>query len=265
LGWAQVGIASIVVGTFIPGLASAAIVPAIAALAIVAAASVDSALVKAPALGAQRYYYLFTLVITLVWLALMTLWGSRIAVAVGYYRPVAILLIAVAVVAGCASFLAARNRTARVALAALVLLAGSFKLAHWGHHVPEWNYRHSQAPWGRAIGQWLPPKKAIYTFHAWPTDLAFATKRRVRQLVDPRLVIDWPEPGPKFLLLLESEFTHWLDKWPRIVEIARFQDEWGDVRVLARTVGLFTWKDEPPREMQIADSLDESVTETVRR
>ena len=68
------------------------------------------------------------------------------------------------------------------------------KLAHWGYYAPEWNYRLSQGPWGRAIGQWLPRKWPLYTVHDWPPDLAFFIGRPVRQLPSPRFLELRPRP-----------------------------------------------------------------------
>jgi hypothetical protein len=124
----------------------------------------------------------------------------------------------------------------------VALVAVCLKVAHWGYYVPEWNYRRSQGPWGRAIGQWVPAQWPIYTTHAWPADLAFATGRPVRQLVDPKLLAYQPGKNAKFVLLLQSEFTHWPEGAPRIFEVASFQDERGDVRVLARTEGPASWR-----------------------
>jgi hypothetical protein len=242
VGWGQVALASLVVGTVIPGLASAARMPALAGLAIVAAASLESVLTTELSPGWRRWLHLSTLTIVLTWLALMIYWAGGLALAVAYYRQVAIVLIALALATTILALMSAWKGDRRGTLAAIVLIAASVKLAHWGHHVPEWNYRHSQAPWGRAIGQWLPHKRTIHVLHGWPADLIFAIGRPVRSLVDPRLLPDRPGPDPKFILLLQSEFDHWMPNWPKLVFVARFEDEWGDGRILARTEGPFSWR-----------------------
>jgi hypothetical protein len=242
VGWGQVALASLVAGTIIPGLAPAATLPALAGLAIVAAACLDSVLSANLAPLAKGWLHAATLIVVIGWTVVAALWGGQIAMTVSYYRPVAIILIAIAIgattIAASSAWLGDRRGT----LASLVLLAISFKLAHFGQHVPEWNYRHSQAPWGRAIGQWVPQKHPIHVLHGWPADLVFAIGRPVRQLADPRLLPDRPGPSPKFILLLQSEFDHWQEKWPKLLPVARFEDESGEGRVLARTEGPFSWR-----------------------
>jgi len=242
VGWGQVALASLIVGTIVPGLATAATMPALAGLAIVAGASLESVLSTTLSPLAKGWLHTISLAIVLGWTLFATIWGGRLALTVAYYRPVAILLIAIAIGTTTIAVSSAWLGNRRGTLAALILIAISFKLAHFGHHIPEWNYRHSQAPWGRAIGQWVPQKHPIHVLHGWPADLIFAIERPVRQLADPRLLPDRPGPSPKFILLVQSEFDHWQDKWPKIIPVARFQDESGDDRVLARTEGEFSWR-----------------------
>ena len=89
----------------------------------------------------------------------------------------------------------------RRGLVTLVMIAVGLKLVHWGYYVPEWNYRRSQGPWARAISPVGPPKWTLYTFHDWPADLAFFTKRPVRQLASPTILGYQPGPTSKFVLL----------------------------------------------------------------
>jgi hypothetical protein len=130
----------------------------------------------------------------------------------------------------------------RRGLIALAAIAICLKIAHWGYYVPEWNYRRSQGPWGRAIGQWVVPRWPIYTLHAWPTDLAFSTEHPIRQMRHPQSLALQADPNPKFVLLLAPEFEHWPSNAPPVVRVATFQDEHGSSRVLARTAGPFSWK-----------------------
>ena len=132
---------------------------------------------------------------------------------------------------------AAWSGVARGAFVAVFLVAVGLKLAHWGYFVPELNYRLGQGPWGRAIGQYVPPRWPIYTFHAWRADLAFATEHPFRQLPDERFLKYAPGIGPKFVLLLPSEFENWPPNEPKLLKLRVFEDESGGTRVLARTEG----------------------------
>jgi hypothetical protein len=242
IGWAQVALASLVAGTVIPGLAPAARMTALAGIAVVAAACWDAVLSGPLAAGARRWFHASNLTVTLGWSAGLLIWAGYLSVAVGYYRATAIVLVVLAIatiiVAASASLVGDRKGT----LAALVLVAISLKLAHWGHHVPEWNYRHGQGPWGRAIGQWVPPRTSLYILDAWPHDLVFAIGKPVRQIPSPILLPDLPGPSPKFVLLTASEYENWQDSWPKLLFVAKFQDEYGGGRVLARTEGPFSWR-----------------------
>ncbi len=248
VGWGQVALASLVAGTIIPGLAPAARMTAIAGVAVVAAACWDAILAGPLATGARRWFHGSSLTVALGWSAGVLIWGGYLAVAVGYYRGTAVVLIclaiAVAIVAASASCLGDRWGT----LAAMILVAISLKLTHWGYYVPEWNYRHSQGPWGRAIGQWVPPRTNLYVLDAWPPDLVFAIGKPVRQVASPLLLPDQPGPSPKFVLLTKQEYANWQESWPKLVFVAEFKDELDgipgrdDGRVLARTEGPFSWR-----------------------
>jgi hypothetical protein len=132
---------------------------------------------------------------------------------------------------------ALETRNTRRGLATLLVIAIGLKLVHWGYYVPEWNYRYSQGPWGRAIGQWVPKRWTIYTFHDWPPDLAFFAKRPVRQLRSPHYLEYQAGPRSKFLLLQASEFENWPKSAPPITLVAKLLDQSADERVLARTAG----------------------------
>lgn len=248
VGWGQVALASLVAGTVVPGLAPAARMTAIAGVAIVAAACWDAILAGPLATGARRWFHASSLTIALGWSAGVLAWAGYLAVAVGFYRATAILLIclaiALAIVAASAAYLGDRWGT----LAAMVLVAVSLKLTHWGYYVPEWNYRHSQGPWGRAIGQFVPPRTNLYVLDAWPPDLVFAIGKPVRQVASPMLLPDLPGSSPKFVLLTKGEYENWQPGWPKLVFVRDFKDELDgipgrdDGRVLARTEGPFSWR-----------------------
>jgi hypothetical protein len=135
---------------------------------------------------------------------------------------------------------AAWRRDTRWGVIAFCVLALCVRLGHWGYYVPEWNYRCSQGPWGRAVGQWVPPRWPIYTIHTWPADLAFATGHSVYQLRSERHL--QYQPGDvKFVLLLASEFDHWPEWAPKLEKVASMHDEYDQTRVLARTPGALPW------------------------
>jgi hypothetical protein len=129
-------------------------------------------------------------------------------------------------------------------MGAVVAVAVGLKLFHWGVYVPEWNYRLSQGPWGRAIGQWVPPSWPIYTVHTWPADLAFATGHPVRQLPNEKSLLFEPQSRPLFVLLHPAEFDHWPAQAPPLMKVRDFQDQYGGSRVLARTRGEIRLKAE---------------------
>ncbi len=241
VGWLQVVGASLVVGTFVPGLASAARIPALAGLAAVAAACADRVWTLDISLAARRGFLVVAISITTVWVLIAVVGGISLASAAPYYRYVAIVLTAVAFSMAAVAAMAVGKSDLRRGLIVLALLSFSLKLAHWGYYVPEWNYRRSQGPWGRAIGQWIPPRWPVYTTHTWPHDLAFSIGRHVRQVAHPKLLA-YQGNQPKFVLLLESEFDHWPEEASPLVKVTSFQDERGQGRVLARTKGDFSWR-----------------------
>src|SRR5262249_502732 len=120
----------------------------------------------------------------------------------------------------------------------VVLVAAGLKAAHWGYYVPEWNYRQGQGPWGRAVGQFVPPGWTIHLMHPWPTDLAFATQHPLPLIPLPDLRFPPPSPPaiPPLCLLQPSELEHWA---PQLhpVPVRILQEEWGGPRIVARTAG----------------------------
>jgi hypothetical protein len=242
LGWLQVAGASLLVGTVIPGLASASRLPALAGLAVASAACCDRLWTRSVAKGALAVSLVLASAIVAAWALIAILGGGRLAAGVGYYRPMALLLFFVAVPLVALALRAIAKTDPRRAVLAVAIVSVCLKAAHWGYYVPEWNYRRSQGPWGRAIGQWVPPRWPIYTTHTWGADLAFATGRPCRQIVHPKVLAFQPGTQPKFVLLLEAEFEHWPEDALPLLKVASFQDEHGDTRVLARTGGEFSWR-----------------------
>jgi hypothetical protein len=244
LGWLQTAAACLVAGSLVPGLAMAARMPALAGLAVVAAACADRVWTGAGTLStpARRVFLVLAGTVIVFWVALVNTAGIFLASAVPYYRGIAIVLIGLSLPIGLVCLVSLFRGDARRGVLALAAVAVCLKLAHWGYYVPEWNYRHSQGPWGRAIGQWVVPEWPIYTLHAWPTALAFATEHPVYQLRHPKSLAYQDGPTPRFILLFASEFEHWPKGAPPLVKVASFQDDRGATRVLARTAGPFSWK-----------------------
>ncbi len=236
-GWFQVGLASLIAGSVVPGLAGPARVVVLAGVAIASAAALDAVRKRSLSPSAGRVFFvLFSLVIG-TWLCVM-MYGTYIwNLCLAYYRVLGIAMSLLIIMVAVLCWLALASRNVGVALAALLLIAVGLKLVYWGYYVPEWNYRYSQGPWARAIAQWIPRKWTLYTIHDWPPDLAFFTKRTVRQLHSPHFV-KIERGGPcKFLLLLPAEFENWPSSAPPLTPVARFQDASSSERILARTPG----------------------------
>lgn len=242
VGWLQVTGACLVAGTVVPGLASAARLPALAGLAVTSAACCDRLWARAVSPGARRGFLGLAAVLGASWATIVVGGGIYLASAVPYYRLISIVLILLVLPVGVLVIRSLETGDPRRALLAVVVLALGLKLGHWGVYLPEWNYRCSQGPWGRAIGQWVPRQWPVYTTHTWSPDLAFAIGRPVRQLAHPKILSFLKDDPPKHLLLLDSEFNHWPSDAPGLVKVATFQDEHGDLRVLARTEGPFSWR-----------------------
>jgi hypothetical protein len=238
IGWLQIAGVAALAGTLVPGLAPSARIVILAGLAVAAAAGVEYAVFGA-GVGrvARRTWLGVALGVGIVGALGMVPLGGYLAAAVPYYRQVAIVLCAVGLVVPAVALGAAWTGRPGLALAAMVTLAVALKMGHYAFYVPEWNYRLGQGPWGRAIGQWVPPNWPLYVVHAWPDDLLFHTERPVRQLAAPPVLDYKPKDRPHFVLLLEAEFDHWPKSAPPLMKVRSFVDERGSVRVLARTMG----------------------------
>lgn len=237
VGWLQVSGACLLAGTVIPGLATAARMPAIAGLVVTAAAVAESVWQGALSQRARRGFLGLTLLVLLGWTVLVSVQGIYLVLAVSYYRPIATALVSLALGIGPLALAAVWRGHARVSLALVIAVSICLKVAHWGVYVPEWNYRFSQGPWGRAIGQWVPPRWPIFTLHMWPADLGFYVGHPIRQLVHPRILNFRLNGRPLFVLLHSAEFEHWPSDVPRLIKVREFEDERGGTRVLARTEG----------------------------
>ena len=237
VGWLQAAIAGLIAGSLVPGLGPAARCLALAGLLVGASACLESVWRNALGPVARRVFFSLFSAILALWLVAM-IYGCFIwIVTMPYYRTLGIgmALVIPGVIALGWSALGVGNP--RRAVVTLMVLAIGLKLAYWGYYVPEWNYRRSQGPWGRAIGQWIPRKWSLYTLHDWPDDLAFFIGRPVRQLRSPRFLNYLPGNESRYVLLQTQEFENWPDHAPPISVVARFHDQFGAERILARTAG----------------------------
>lgn len=244
VSWLQVAGAAIVAGTIVPGLSTAARPVALAGLALAAASAIDLAWSGADAWprSARRALAGVALATVAAWVVVSTVGATYLALAVSYYRPLAIAVVCLAAATVAVAAAGIWTGSRRRLLEAVALVAIGLKVAHAGYYVPEWNYRFSQGPWGRAIGQWVPPRRTIYTVHAWEADLAHATRHPVRQLANPKLLDYQRDPEPRFVLLHPAEFAHWPADAKPLVRIQTMQDEFGAPRILARTAGPYSWR-----------------------
>jgi hypothetical protein len=239
VGWLQIAVAFLLAGTIIPGLSRHAGVPALAGVLVAAALVAQTAWLRLPSSLTRRALLSIAFGLGLVWLMVL-MYESYVSLLVfPYYRVIGLCALVLGVPFFVLVWNAVERSDTRRAVAAMMILAASLKLVHWGYYVPEWNYRHGQGPWGRAIGQWLLPGWTIHTFFDWPEDLAFAIGRPIRRLATPRhLTYEVKAGQSEHVLLLESEFEHWPEDAPRLIKVASFLDASGQRRVLARTHGV---------------------------
>jgi hypothetical protein len=236
-GWLQVAIAALIGGTVIPGLSEPARLVAVTGILVIAAACLESAWTRTLPAAARGPFLVALGLVFGSWLVAM-LFGMYVwDLAMPYYRPLGIVIGIIAIGVTALAWSALETGNSRRGLVSLFVIAVALKLVHWGYYVPEWNYRNSEGPWGRAISQWVPRRWPVYTFHEWSPDLAFFLRRPVRQLLSPNYLEHQPGPESKFLLLQASEFEHWPETAPPIIQVAKFLDQSAQERILARTHG----------------------------
>jgi len=249
--WAMAMGSILLAGTFVPGLGDSARLPLIAGIVVMSVASITALLGSWGVLSRSLRISAITLgalvAIPACVFGIPAL--GYLAASVPYYRPVAFILIFLLLATTWAWLISTRALTARFLIATMAMTCIALKIVWFGLHVPEWNYRASQGPWGRAIGQWMPRTTTLYSINPsafvagqkpvdrWPADLAFAVGRRVRQLPAPGALTLEPGPGPHFLLLSPEEFDRWPEKASAILRVRDLQDQFGRTRVLARTQG----------------------------
>ncbi len=237
-GWLQVGIAVAIGGTLIPGLSASAGMVALLGLTVVTAACLEAAWARTLARWPQRTFFAIFAGVLGLWLTMM-LYGFYIwNLAMPFYRPLGIIAGLIAIGVSILGWSALEQANSRRGFVSLIVIAIAIKLVHWDYYVPEWNYRYSEAPWARAISQWVPRRWVVYTFHDWDPGLAFFVKRPVRQLRSPNYLEYQSGPRSKFVLLLASEFENWPKSAPPITLVAKFLDQSAEERVLARTAGV---------------------------
>jgi hypothetical protein len=237
LGWLQIALACLLAGTLIPGLAPTARIVALGGLSVLGGSVLESAWKKDLFESPRVAFFVLFAGVVLVWMTLMIYGSYMWSLTTPFYRPLGVvtsfMVLAVAILA----WWSFATKNPRRGLVTLFVMAVALKVVHWSYYVPEWNYRRSQGPWGRAIAQWVPRRWPIYTFHPWPPDLAFFTKRPVRQLRSPHYLSYQSGPESKYVLLQASEFEHWPESAPPISLVAKFLDQSNDERILARTAG----------------------------
>jgi len=237
-GWVQVALGCLIAGTIVPGLSQPARLVALAGLIIVAAAALEPAWTKSLTRSTGRAFFALFSCVVAIWLG-VTFYGTYICtLCLPYYRTIGVIMALMVLAVAFLSWSALVARDSRLALVVVFLVALGLKLTYWGYYAPEWNYRYSQGPWARAIAQWVPRTWTLYTLHEWPADLAFFTKRPVRQLASPEHLKYHQGLYSKYILLLPSEFENWPRSAPPIVFVARFQDESSGERILARSPGV---------------------------
>lgn len=242
LDWGRVALAAVVCGVVVPGAASAAALPALAGLLVASAVALEAAWNRRLAAGEGRAFLAVTTGMVVAWTSLTVYATYILTIVFTYYRPVGIVFAVGGVGVAALLWRAFETRSARRAVAAMLLMTACLKLVHAGFYVPEWSYRYGQGPWGRAIGQWLLPHWTLHTQHEWPEDLMWAVGRPVRLLSSPQHLA-FPETGEsRHVLLLESEFENWPESAPKLLKVATFEPPmpFGNRRILARTEGTLT-------------------------
>ncbi len=238
-GWLQAALACAIAGTAVPGLGPAARIVTMAGVLVAAAAGLESGWWRTIADGPRRTFFAAFSIILAAWLVAMICGCFIWIVSMPYYRTLGIVMAVIVIGVTVLGWSALGSANTRRGVVTLLVMAIGLKLAHWGYYVPEWNYRFSQGPWGRAIGQWVPRKWPVYITDDWPLDLAFFIGRPVRQLHSPRALNYVPGRECHFVLLRPGDFANWPDHAPPLSQVACFLDPSGEERILARTPGLF--------------------------
>ena len=144
-------------GTLVPGLGTAARVVALTGLIVIAAACLESAWTQDPCQA--RLAGRSSSCLALCWDSGLLSCSTGVYIwnlVMPFYRPLGIIMSLIAIGVAVLGWSALETGNSRRGLVSMMIIAVALKLAHWGYYVPEWNYRYSQGPWGRAISQWIP-------------------------------------------------------------------------------------------------------------
>ena len=242
LDWGRVGLAAIIGGTVVPGLASASAPVALVGLLAMAAAGLEAAWSGKLSPRARRVFFGMIAAATALWVFVSGYATFLLTIVFTYYRPIGVVFAIGSVGVAALAWRAFETRSARRAVVGMLLLTACLKWLHAGFYTPEWTYRYGQGPWGRAIGQWLLPHWTIYTLHEWPEDLAWAVGRPFRLINSPQHLAFPASAESKHVLLLEAEYENWPPSAPKLVKVASFEppNPGGSRRILARTEGILT-------------------------
>ena len=243
LDWIKVSAVGMLAATIVPGMGAAGGFLILGGLVVASAAVLDRAWTGDLPRGAKWFTFGFALVLGLLAGGASVWTGAFLAAAQPYYRGVGIVAIGLGLAAALVAIDSAWMGATRGVGRTLILVAILVKALHYGYYMPETNYRFSKGPWGRAVGQYVPPRAPIYVFHSISPALAFATEHPVRQLPAEEFLLVQPGNGPKFILVTDSEFAHWPGDAPAIQKVRAFEDEYGGIRVLARTAGKLVRQD----------------------
>lgn len=243
MNWGKVAIVGLLVASIVPGMGPSGGLLILGGLVMIASIVLEQAWVGAIS-GTPKLLLLGFTLVTGVILGGLAIWtGAFLAAAQPYFRGVGIVVIGLGLATALVAIDSAWMRATRGVGRTLILVAILAKTIHAGYQVPETNYRFGKGPWGRAVGQYVPPRSSIFVFHSISPALAFATEHPVRQLTAPEFLKVQSGDGPKFVLLTDSEFSHWPKDAPAIQKVRTFEDEFGGTRVLARTPGSLIHQD----------------------
>ena len=160
-GWLLVAVASLVGGSIVPGVGPAARLVVLAGLTMVATLCLESAWARTLTATPRRVFFITFGCVLGAWLAVMLYHSYVWNLAMPFYRPLGIIMSIVALGVGVLGMSALETSNSRRGLVTLMVIAVGLKLAHWGYYVPEWNYRYSQGPWGRASRPVGPQKVGL--------------------------------------------------------------------------------------------------------
>ena len=172
-GWLQVAGASLVVGTFVPGVSQAARMVALAGLLIGTAASLGPAWARVLAPIPRRAFFCGFACLLGLWLIVMIYHSYVWNLAMPFYRPLGIAMSIMTIGAALLGWSALLSGNSRRGIVTLAIIAVALKFVHWGYYVPELDYRESQGPWGARSASGYPKGGPFTPFtiglRTWPS------------------------------------------------------------------------------------------------